>query len=60
MIKPETHVYCTHCTWFRIKDDVPNCKYTAECDIWDCEDSRPFSERPKYLDKEKQHEINRR
>lgn len=46
--KSDIHVYCTHCAWFQIKDGVPDCKYSEECDLWDCEDSRPFSERPKY------------
>lgn len=49
-MNPDTYVYCTQCKWFKLdgEDDVPHCKFSSECDIWDCEDSRPFSERPKY------------
>jgi len=50
-LKPDTQVYCTRCLWFRIIDDVPECKYQEECDIWDCEDSTQFSLRPKYVEK---------
>jgi len=40
------HVYCTHCKHFKIEDGTPFCKYDAMCDIYDCEDSKPFQERP--------------
>jgi hypothetical protein len=43
------HVYCTECVHFRISDeDIPYCKFEDKCDIYDCEDSRPFSERMCY------------
>ncbi|MDF2885567.1 MAG: hypothetical protein K0R54_6141 [Clostridiaceae bacterium] len=49
-IKNHTHVYCTNCRHFRLDDEeIPYCPYEEkECDIRDCEDSRPFSERPMY------------
>lgn len=49
MIDENTHVYCTKCKWFRLCDEeIPYCLYSNECDIEDCEDSRPYKERPKY------------
>lgn len=47
-INEYTHVYCTRCRWFYIENETPKCKYENECDIWDCEDSKPFKNRPKY------------
>ncbi|CAB1251615.1 protein of unknown function [Ruminococcaceae bacterium BL-6] len=48
-MKSTDYVYCTHCKNFRIDDeDKPYCPYEDECDIWDCEDSRRYAERPKY------------
>lgn len=45
----DDHVYCTCCKWFKIGDeDIPYCPYESECNIWDCEDSKPYKERPKY------------
>lgn len=52
-----TYVYCTNCRWFKITDDVPECKYSTICDIWDFEDSKPISERPKYKPKMKGREL---
>lgn len=44
-----THVYCVDCKHFRMDDEYkPYCPYEPECDIWNCEDSKPFSERPYY------------
>lgn len=43
------YVYCAYCKWFRLDDEnIPYCPYELECDIWNCEDSRPFRKRPKY------------
>jgi hypothetical protein len=48
------HVYCTDCIHFKIEGKhidgigIPTCDYEDECDITDCEDSRPFRERPYY------------
>jgi hypothetical protein len=50
----EEHVYCTHCKYFSLSDDlVPQCPCDeAEiCDIDDCEDSRPLSMRPMYSER---------
>lgn len=47
-MQKNTHVYCTNCLWFKIINETPECKYSSECDFWDFEDSRPFSERPRY------------
>ena len=43
-------VYCTHCKHFRLDDEeIPYCPYEEkECDIRNCEDGRPFRERPMY------------
>ena len=44
-----THVYCTNCEYFRLDDESkPYCPFEGECDIWDCNDSKPFIQRPKY------------
>ena len=49
MIHKDTHVYCTHCKHFRLDDeDKPYCPFEDECDIWDCEDSKPYEQRPIY------------
>lgn len=51
-MKPDTHVYCTHCNNFRLCDEgIPYCPFEDKCDIKDCEDSRPFRERPMYENK---------
>ena len=44
------HVYCTNCKHFKINEGVPYCEYDAKglCDVTNCEDSRPLSERPCY------------
>ena len=45
----DTQVYCTHCKHLRY--DLWGsviCDFELSCDIWDAEDSRPFSERPFY------------
>ncbi|GEM_PF-3130382 len=45
----DAHVYCANCQNFRTDDkDKPYCPFEDECDIWNCEDSRPFKERPRY------------
>ena len=44
-------VYCTNCKYFRLCDEQkPYCvsENVDKCDNWDCDDSRPFSERPYY------------
>ena len=51
------HVYCTRCKHFRIiekekGDFYPECEHIDKCDIWDCEDSKPFKDRPYYEEKE--------
>lgn len=49
MITPDTHVYCTKCKWLRFcNEDIPYCISESQCDINNCEDSRPFKERPCY------------
>jgi len=55
-MNPDTHVYCTHCRHLKYKnfgtpDFTPICIHENECDIWDAEDSKPFSERPYYEDR---------
>ena len=47
-------VYCTNCKHFRLDDEeIPYCPYEEkECDIRDCEDSRPLRERPMYEERE--------
>src|SRR5574344_750281 len=46
----DIHVYCTNCKHFRLDDElIPYCPYEEkECDIRNCEDGRPFRERPMY------------
>ena len=45
----DIHVYCTHCKHFRLDDEkIPYCPWENRCDINNCEDSKPFSERPYY------------
>lgn len=41
-------VYCTDCKYFRIEEDIPECEYENDCCICDCEDSKPFEDRPMY------------
>lgn len=46
------HVYCTNCFYFRLDDEeLPYCVYEDKCNINNCEDSRPFKERPYYEEK---------
>ena len=53
MINKDTHVYCTHCIYFRLDDESkPYCPLEGECYIWNCEDSKPYRERPKYEEDE--------
>jgi hypothetical protein len=52
----DTHVYCKQCQNFKcnmimLEDEYTinlDCKYKDECDFYDTEDSKPFSERPFY------------
>lgn len=45
----DIHVYCTHCKHFRLDDEeIPYCPLEDRCDINNCEDSRPYGERPFY------------
>lgn len=57
MIDPNKHVYCSRCAHFEVIDAIdkegayspmPKCEHSDECDIWDCEDSKPFKDRPFY------------
>lgn len=48
-INKDTHVYCTHCKWFRIdEEEVPYCYWETRCSIEDPEDSMRFEDRPCY------------
>ncbi len=41
------HVYCTDCFNFRLCDEEkPYCIYEDKCNINDCDDGKPFNERP--------------
>lgn len=45
----DEYVYCTNCIYFRLDDEfIPYCPFEDECDIEDCEDGRPITERPRY------------
>lgn len=45
----EHHVYCTSCIYFRLCDEnKPYCIYENKCDINNCEDSKPYENRPHY------------
>lgn len=49
----DTYVYCTKCKWFRLfeidnDDFIPCCINEEMCNLWNCEDSKPFKERPHY------------
>ena len=52
-----THVYCTNCKYFKLAEDkiyggyVGVCPKELDCNIFDCEDSVPFKERPMYEEK---------
>lgn len=49
MMDKDQHVYCTLCKHFRCDDEYkPYCAFENECDIWDCEDSKPYYLRPMY------------
>ncbi len=56
-MKPDDHVYCTNCKHYKFKiinddgDICPHCVNEDKCDIWDSEDSRPFSVRPMYIER---------
>ena len=44
-------VYCTRCKYFRLCDEQkPYCvsEHVDKCNNWDCDDSKPLSERPFY------------
>ena len=45
------YVYCTNCKHFQICDEIAHCSFERLCDIKNCEDSKPFSERPCYVSK---------
>jgi hypothetical protein len=50
----DTHVYCTKCKHFVLAEDkiyggfIGTCPNELDCNIWDCEDSKPYEERPLY------------
>jgi hypothetical protein len=50
----DAHVYCTECKHFNYKiinddgDFKPFCIHEDKCNIWDCEDSKPYKDRPRY------------
>lgn len=52
------YVYCTQCKRFNIiknsqtDEYTPVCLYESKCCLEDCEDSKPFKERPMYLKRE--------
>ena len=47
-----THVYCTECARSHLDDSAyTNCGCEDRCDSSVPEDSRPFSERPMYIEK---------
>lgn len=49
VLSEDTQVYCTNCDNYWIdENETPRCEYYHECDLNDCEDSRPYRERPKY------------
>lgn len=51
----DIHVYCTHCKHFRLDDEeIPYCPWEDRCDINDCEDSRPYGERPFYEERKEE------
>lgn len=51
VLSEDTQVYCTMCSHFWIDEsETPQCEYCQECDLSDCEDSRPYRERPKYTE----------
>lgn len=48
-MNPDTYVYCTNCIDFRLDNEgLPYCQYENKCDIYDCNDSKPFKLRPYY------------
>ena len=49
VIHKDTHVYCTNCEYFKLNfRELPYCPYECDCDLWDCNDSKPLKERPMY------------
>lgn len=47
----DTQVYCANCKHLKIdlSQDYPFvCDFELDCNIWEAEDSRPFSNRPFY------------
>lgn len=45
----DKHVYCTRCKHFRLDDEqVPRCPFEDKCNIYNCEDSMRFEDRPYY------------
>jgi len=43
------YVYCADCKHFQLCNETPHCSFEDLCNIEDCEDSKPFSERPCYV-----------
>ena len=51
LLSPDTYVYCTDCLYFRLDDEgLPYCYNENKCDINDFEDSKPFKNRPCYIE----------
>ena len=49
LLQKYKHVYCTHCKHFRLDvEETSYCLHEGECDLTNCDDSKPFSERPYY------------
>ena len=53
MMDADEHVYCTNCAhfWVAETDDgelIPSCTHEDDCNIWDCVDSKPYPQRPRY------------
>ena len=45
----DQHVYCTMCRHFELSiDNIPYCCFDNQCEIRNCDDSMPFSDRPCY------------
>ena len=53
-IKPHEQVYCVDCEHFYIDNrEIPECDFEDTCDIFDCDDSKSFKDRPMYKNKVK-------
>jgi len=49
MLDKNTHVYCTHCKWFRLdEEEIPYCFFENECDINNPKSDLTYDKRPKY------------